>query len=113
MRKRRLSARDYSNKRCTPFSDGAASTGQVLSLVSPDGERTFIDFLGASTRMGETPLPPSLFAGVKLVHIEGYNMLYGDFTRKAMAAAKASGPQVSFDLANGSIATTYKGEGLA
>lgn len=75
-------------------------TGQLACLVTPDGERTFRDFLGASQEFSPEDLKPELFKGVKLVHIEGYTLMNEDVTLRAMELAKAAGAKVSFDLSN-------------
>lgn len=73
-------------------------TAQVACLVTPDGERTMRAFLGASEELRIEDLKPEMFEGVKLVHLEGYNLLKPHFTKRAMEMAKAAGATISFDL---------------
>lgn len=87
-----------------------APMGQVLCLVTPDGERTFRDFLGASVHMKDLQPTLKLFEGVRLVQVEGYNLLYGDFAERVMQTAHAAGVQISFDLASVNIAEKYSQE---
>lgn len=75
-------------------------TGQLVCLVTPDGERTFRDFLGAGREMRGEDLDPSLFEDVKLVHIEGYTLLNKGLTLRAMELAQDAGTKISFDLSN-------------
>lgn len=75
-------------------------TGQVICLVTPDGERTLRDYLGSGQEMRGEDLNPQHFTGVKLVHIEGYTLLNKDLTLQAMKLAKEANAMVSFDLAN-------------
>lgn len=75
-------------------------TGSVLSLVTPDGKRTCRTYLGASSTMTPDLLDPALFEGVKLVHIEGYSLLYPGLTERAMELAKGAGAKISFDMAS-------------
>lgn len=82
-------------------------TGRVLSLVTPDGKRTCRTYLGASSTMTPELLDSALFEGVKLVHIEGYSLLYSGLTEKAMELAKKAGAKVSFDMASFEIAQQF------
>lgn len=83
-------------------------TGQVLCLVTPDGQRTCRDFLGASLEMQADDLHPSLFARVKLAHIEGYTLMNDSLTQRGMAYAQAAGAKISFDLASFELVEKYK-----
>ncbi|MEM1282120.1 MAG: adenosine kinase [Chlamydiota bacterium] len=83
-------------------------TAHALSLVTPDGERTMRTYLGASEEMCSDDLDPSIFKGVKLVHLEGYNLLKGDLPEKAIALAKQNGAKVSLDLASYEIVNLHK-----
>ena len=83
-------------------------TGQLACLVSPDGERTFRDFLGASKEFTGQELIPEMFAGVKLVHIEGYTLMNPDLTQQAMELAKQAGALISLDLSNFEIVKRFR-----
>lgn len=83
-------------------------TAIVLSLVTPDGERTMRTFQGASVEMRGSHLNPELFKGVKLVHLEGYTLFNEDLTETAMRLAQEAGAKVSFDLASFEIANRFK-----
>ncbi|MCE5318672.1 MAG: adenosine kinase [Parachlamydia sp.] len=89
---------------------GKAPTGQVIALVTPDGERTMRDFLGASQEMKPEDLDPDAFSGVKWVHIEGYMLMRKGVAARAMELAKAAGARISFDLANFELVLAYKSE---
>ncbi len=75
-------------------------TAIVLSLVTPDGERTFRTFQGASLEIRGRHLNPDHFAGTKIVYLEGYTLFNEDLTETAMKLAKAAGARVAFDLAS-------------
>lgn len=75
-------------------------TGQLVCLVTSDGERTFRDFLGSGKEMKAEDLDETQFEGVKLVHIEGYTLLNKGLTLRAMELAKEANAKVSFDLSN-------------
>ncbi len=86
-------------------------TAQVVSLVTPDGERTMRSFLGASQEMQSDDLNPAVFEGVKLVHIEGYSLQNdqdGSLVKKTMELAKNAGCQISFDLSSFEIVERHK-----
>jgi sugar/nucleoside kinase (ribokinase family) len=85
-------------------------TAQVVCLVSPDGERTFFFYAGATQEMSNKSLDPELFKGVRLVHIEGYSLINPDLTQQAMLLAKEAGAKISFDLGSFIIVNRYKNE---
>lgn len=92
----------------THYLIGKAGTGQVLCLVTPDGERTMVDYLGASSEMRSEELAAELFYGRKLLHIEGYSLLQENLAPRAMALAHSSAVPISFDLANVNIVKAHK-----
>ena len=83
-------------------------TAQLLALVTPDGERTFRTFQGASVEMGKSDLKKEFFAGVRLLHVEGYSLFNGDLAESAMKMAKEMGCKISFDLASFEIVRAFK-----
>lgn len=87
-----------------------SSTAQVICLITPDGQRTMRCFLGASNEYAPEHLKHEYFAGVKLVHCEGYAIYNqnGKVVRKAMEMAKQAGCLVSLDLASFEIVRSYK-----
>lgn len=89
--------------------ESSTPTAIVLSLVTPDGERTMRTFQGASTEMRGLHLDPKLFVCPKLVHLEGYTLYNEDLAESAMRLAKAHGAKVSFDLASFETVRRFKG----
>lgn len=83
-------------------------TAQVLCLLTPDNERTCRSFLGAGLEMNPDDLHKDLFKGVKLVHMEGFVLLYDSFAIKAMQLAKEAGAKVSFTLGSFEVVERYK-----
>lgn len=75
-------------------------TGRVLSIITPDAQRSMFTYLGASaeTRPEEICRPHLEEAAV--VHIEGYLLFKPDLILTALKAAKAAGAVVSLDLAS-------------
>lgn len=83
-------------------------TAIVLSLVTPDGERTMRTFQGATVEIRGHHLDPSHFVQAKLVHLEGYTLFNEDLTETAMRLAKTAGARVSFDLASFEIVKRFR-----
>jgi sugar/nucleoside kinase (ribokinase family) len=53
-------------------SDLMQPTGALVTLVSPDGERSFLTDRGANLQLQSADLPHVLLDGVDLVHVSGY-----------------------------------------
>ncbi len=85
-------------------------TAQVACLVTPDRERTMRSFLGASREMSFRDLDPAAFSGVKLVHIEGYNLVNEQVVQRGMQLAKEAGAFVSFDIGSYELAQARREE---
>lgn len=83
-------------------------TAIVLSLVTPDGERTMRTFQGASVNLKPIHLTTEIFLPAKIVHLEGYALFNEGLAEQAMRLAKQSGAKVSFDLASFEIVKHYK-----
>ncbi|MCD6090889.1 MAG: adenosine kinase [Bacteroidales bacterium] len=75
-------------------------SGRAVALISPDSERTFATFLGASVELSDADLKPEHFAGYNYLHIEGYLVQNHALIEKALQLAKAEGLLVSLDLAS-------------
>ena len=90
------------------FRETATPTAQVLSFVTPDGQRTMRCFVGASVEMRGDELTSQEFERVKLVHIEGYSIYNGSLMEVAMQLAKRAGAKVSLDLGSFEIVRKFK-----
>jgi sugar/nucleoside kinase (ribokinase family) len=75
-------------------------TGRSIALVSPDSERTFATFLGASISLNEEDISSDLFKGFHHFHVEGYLVQNKKLIKKALRLAKSNGLIVSFDMAS-------------
>jgi sugar/nucleoside kinase (ribokinase family) len=82
------------------LSHSSTPTGRVLSIITPDAQRSMLTFLGASSETTPDELLEHLFSDAALVHIEGYLLFNESLIRAALAAAKKSGALVSLDLAS-------------
>ena len=75
-------------------------TGHVLSLVTPDAERTMRTCLGAAAALDPGLVTADMFAGARLVMLEGYTLFNHDLTRAIAASAKEAGCELAVDLAS-------------
>jgi sugar/nucleoside kinase (ribokinase family) len=87
----------------------ATSTGRVLSIITPDAQRSMFTFLGAAAETRPEDIGEELFADAAIVHIEGYILFNPGFMRKALAAAKSAGARVSLDLASFNVVQKSRG----
>lgn len=75
-------------------------TGRSVALVSPDSERTFATFLGASIGLHEEDITSNLYKGYNIFHVEGYLVQNKELIKKTLRLAKAQGLMVTFDMAS-------------
>lgn len=79
---------------------GHNHSGRCVSLVSPDGERTMITYLGAAMEMTSYEISPDMFTGYDCLYIEGYLVQDHDLIGCAVRTAKQCGLKVAIDLAS-------------
>ncbi|MEE8398968.1 MAG: adenosine kinase, partial [Desulfobacterales bacterium] len=84
-------------------------TGKVLSIITPDAQRTMFTFLGAASETAPAEMTPSAFDQAAIVHIEGYLIHNKAVLRTALAQAKKANATVSLDLASYTIVEENKG----
>lgn len=80
-----------------------ARTGRIGVLVSPDGERSFVQDRGAAELLGSDELRAAWFAGADAVHLPIYSLLGGPLGgsgRRALVLGRAAGAALSLDLAS-------------
>ncbi len=75
------------------------STGRVLSIVTPDAQRSMLTYLGAASRLAPQEVSPEVFTGASIVLVEGYLLFNRDLITSAMESAKKAGARVGLDLA--------------
>ena len=75
-------------------------SGCSIVLITPDGERTFATYLGASAEMQADDITKEAFIGYDIFHIEGYMVQNHELIEKAIRLAKEAGCMVSLDLAS-------------
>ena len=75
-------------------------TGRVLSIITPDAQRSMFTYLGASSETDPGDITEKCFADAAVVHIEGYLLFNPDLILTAAKSAKKAGAMVSLDLAS-------------
>jgi sugar/nucleoside kinase (ribokinase family) len=73
-------------------------TGRVLSIVTPDAQRSMFTCLGAAAEMLPPDISENSVENAAVVHIEGYLLFNPQLILKVLKTAKASGALVSLDL---------------
>ncbi|MBP3426466.1 MAG: adenosine kinase [Rikenellaceae bacterium] len=79
---------------------GQAASGRCLSLVSTDGERTMVTYLGAALELTAEELSTTILEGYNWLYIEGYLVQNHALIEAAAALAKQNGLKVAIDLAS-------------
>ncbi len=88
--------------------NSAVATGHAITLVTPDGERTFATHLGASLHFRKSDVNEEGIAASKIVHFEGYQLDDPQLRAAviwAMEIAKANDTLVSIDLSDPGVIT--------
>lgn len=79
------------------------TTGAVVAIIDPDGERSMASDRGANLALRKSDLPESLIAGHRHLHVSGYTLFEAGTRSAALAAvgrAMALGRTVSIDPAS-------------
>ena len=83
-------------------------TGRVLSIITPDAQRSMLTFLGAAAEVQPDEITKECFENAAIVHVEGYLVFNQDLILAALSAAKAAGARVSLDLASFTVVEESK-----
>ncbi len=75
-------------------------TGRVLSVITPDAQRSMFTCLGASAEMHPDEISLDCFQGAAVVHVEGYLLFNRDLMMAVLKSAKEAGSLISLDLAS-------------
>lgn len=75
-------------------------SGVASAFISPDGERTFATYLGASGTICAEDLSRQMFEGYSYLYIEGYLVQNHELVLRAIQLAKEAGMQVCLDMAS-------------
>ena len=83
-------------------------TGRVLSIITPDAQRSMFTYLGASSEIQPHEVSERFFERAAIVHIEGYLLFNPELILAVLKAARASGVMVSLDLASFTVVEESK-----
>ncbi|VVS92693.1 adenosine kinase [Desulfoluna spongiiphila] len=75
-------------------------TGRVLSIITPDAQRSMFTYLGAASELAPAEISPEKFKDAAIVLIEGYLVFNQDLMTRTLEAAKETGALVAMDLAS-------------
>jgi sugar/nucleoside kinase (ribokinase family) len=105
----RLFETDLKNNNVDPaLFKSSSPTGRVLSIITPDAQRSMFTFLGASSEIQPEEITENCFKNASIVHIEGYLLFNEDLIMKALKTAKNVGALVSLDLASFTVVEQSK-----
>lgn len=86
----------------------ASPTGRVLSVITPDAQRTMFTYLGAAAEMVPEEISADCFERAAIVHVEGYLLFNRELMTAVVAAAKSAGAKISLDLASFNVVLEAK-----
>ena len=75
-------------------------TGRVLSIITPDAQRSMLTYLGASAETSPREIAAMPLEDAAIVHVEGYLLFNRELIHTVLSAAKNAGARVSLDLAS-------------
>ena len=78
----------------------SSPTGRVLSVITPDAQRSMFTYLGAASETQPEEITKDCFNNAAIVHIEGYILFNEDLILSSLNAAKKAGARISLDLAS-------------
>jgi len=79
--------------------DSPSPTGRVLTVITPDAQRSFLTYLGASSETMPEDVTANWFDNAAIAHIEGYLLFNPDLMMAILKEAKKQGTKISLDLA--------------
>jgi len=83
-------------------------TGKVLSIITPDAQRSMFTFLGASTELDHKSITPDMFQDTAITMIEGYLLFNEKLMMSSLKAAKIAGSLIALDLASFEVVNSSK-----
>ncbi|NNF99089.1 MAG: adenosine kinase [Desulfobacteraceae bacterium] len=83
-------------------------TGRVLSIITPDAQRSMMTYLGAASQMDPAKIDKDCFKGAAIVYVEGYLLFNPELIRAALKAARAVGAKIALDLASFNVVEESK-----
>lgn len=92
----------------TYLQKGNKPTGQAICFVTPDGNRTFHTYLGASYSLTDLKLNAQMFQKVRLFYLEGWQLVDQDLVMRALKMAKNAGVKIAINLDHVKIVRDHK-----
>ena len=89
----------------------AGVSGQCISMVTPDAERTMITHLGISEEFSSAEIQPDALRSSKILYVEGYlvsSRLGLDAALEAQSIARSSGVKVALTLSDPAMVENFK-----
>ncbi len=83
-------------------------TGRVLSVITPDAQRSMFTYLGAAAELKPDEVTADCFKHAAVVHVEGYLLFNRELMLATVKAARAAGARVSLDLASFNVVEESK-----
>ena len=83
-------------------------TGCVLSIITPDAQRSMFTYLGASAETRPEEISVKCFENAAIVHVEGYLLYNPDLIQAVLRAAKDAGAKISLDFASFTVVEKSK-----
>ncbi len=79
---------------------GKLPTGRAITLVTPDGERTFGTYLGSAVDMQTSEVDPGILKNYRWMMAEGYLIYNHELITDALEKAKKAGMKIAMDMAS-------------
>ncbi len=86
----------------------ASPTGRVLSIITPDAQRSMLTYLGAASDARGDEITDKCFEDVSILHVEGYLVYNEDLIMAALKGAKHAGLLISLDISNFTVVEEKK-----
>ena len=91
------------------FTVSSLPTGKVLSVITPDAQRSMFTFLGASTELDPEKITREMFKDTAIAVIEGYLLFNPELIMVALKSAEAAGAMIALDLASFEVVENARG----
>ncbi len=83
-------------------------TGRVLAVITPDSQRSFFTYLGASQELTPEKITAEMFDQTAIAFVEGYLLFNTDLMMAVLNAAKKAGALIALDLASFTVVEESK-----
>lgn len=88
--------------------ESGSPTGRVLSIITPDAQRSMLTYLGASAEADPREITAACFQDAAIVHIEGYLLFNPILFQAVIESAREAGALISLDLASFNVVEETK-----